>query len=108
MNAVDYGQGSSSPTGNAGDVSKKANLIIWTYFFAFGIGLYVMISGVNLYFRYGTEREAYIKVGSVVSKELTDQRAEEAAILSGKLSLYEGKRSISIDDAINKVIQVTQ
>lgn len=108
MNAVEHGQGTSPSSGNAPDVTKKANFVIWAYFFAFGIGLYLMIAAVNIYFRIETEREAYIKVGSVPSKELADQRAEEADILSGKISFFEGKKHISIDDAMNKVLQVTQ
>lgn len=108
MNAVEHGKDPSSSSGNAPDITKKANLVIWSYFFVFGIGLYVFIAAVDIYFRFETERENYVKIGSVPSKELADQRAEEGDILSGKLSLSEGKKHISIDDAVNKVLQVTR
>jgi|SRR5688572_6986770 len=108
MNAVEHGHTPTSSSGNAPDVTKRANLVIWSFFFASGIGLYLMITAVNIYFRFETERENYVKIGSVPSKELADQRAEEADILSGKLSLSEGKKHVSIDDAINRILRVTQ
>jgi hypothetical protein len=108
MNAIEHGHGSSSPIGNAPDITNRANLVIWSYFFAFGIALYISISGISLYFRYVTEREEFAKIGSVPSQELADQRAEELEILSGKRATVDGKKAISIDDAMNKVLQVTR
>ena len=108
MNAVDHGHASSSPVGNASDVTKQANFYIWSFFIVFGILLYVMISAVDLYFRYETEREGFLKVGSMTSSELMSQRAEEAAILSGQRTPDVGKKNISIDAAIDKILLVTR
>ena len=108
MNAVDHEHGSSPPLGNASDVTQKANMYIWSFFVVCGILLYAMISAVNLYFRFETEREEYIKVGSVVSAELLEQKAEDAAILSGQRTPSESGKSISIDAAVKKMLTVIQ
>jgi hypothetical protein len=67
-----------------------------------------MVSAVNLYFRVETEKEEYTKVGSLPSQELIDLRAHEAQVLSGKVGILEGKKNVSIADAINRVLKVAQ
>lgn len=108
MNELNHGHGGSSPLGNAPDVTSKANIVIWMYFVAFGVALYAMITLVDIYFRNETDKERYIKIGSVESKELLEHRAMEAEVLAGKRGLLEGKKHISIDDAMNRILEVTQ
>lgn len=76
------------------DISYKANRVIWGYFFLFAIILYLCIVTLSIYFRYEVEKEEFVKVGSVVSSELTELRAEEAEKLA------------HIDDAMNRVIEI--
>ena len=68
MNAVEHNIGGSPKDGNAPDVTRKANLVIWAYFFGFGLGLYLFISVVNIYFRVETDKEAYLNLSSIVSQ----------------------------------------
>jgi len=98
----------SDPLGNAPDVNKKANLVIWGYFFGFGVLLYVVISFLNVYFRIETDKELYLKVGSVQSAALAEYKKEQAAILSGEKGILPGKKNISIDAAMAKVLEVTK
>jgi hypothetical protein len=106
MNAMEHKMGDSPTSGNAPDVSKKANLVIWGYFFGFGIALYLMISFVNVYFRIESDKELYLKVGSVESKELEDYKNDQQLILDGKKGLLQGKKNIALEDAMIKVLQV--
>ena len=76
------------------DISCKANRVIWGYFFLFAVILYLCIVTLSIYFRYEVEKEEFVKVGSVVSSELTELRAEEAQKLA------------HIDDAMNRVIEI--
>ena len=108
MNAVEHNMGGSPPSGNAPDVNKKANLVIWSYFFGFGIALYVMISFINIYFRIETDKEVYLKVGAVEAQELAEYKKDQAAILNGSKGLLPGKKNISIDAAMAKVLEVTK
>lgn len=107
MNAHEHNKADSG-AGNAPDVSKKANLVIWAYFFGFGIALYLLISFLNVYFRIGTDKENYFKVGIVESQELESYKNDQAQVLAGKKGVLEGKKSISIDDAMNKVLKLAQ
>ena len=92
----------------AADVNSRANKIIWTYFILLVIGLYATIAALTIYFRYEVEREEYLKVGSVPSKELLDYKADMEQVLSGQKGLIEGKKNISIDDAMNAVVRIYQ
>ena len=87
------------------DVSPRANLVIWASFFLFVVFLYFSIVSLNAYFRYEVEEEKYVKVGSVVPQELKNLRQTEAQVLSGEISLVAGKKSISIEQAINQLIE---
>ena len=106
MKAQEKEHVNSTASGNAPDVTKKANLVIWFYFVVFGLALYAMIVMVDIYFRIGTEREYDLKIGSVISKELIKHRADEAEVLSGKKGIIEGKKNISIDTAMAKMLEV--
>jgi hypothetical protein len=108
MNAVEHNIGGSPKDGNAPDVTRKANLVIWAYFFGFGLGLYLFISVVNIYFRVETDKEAYLKVGAVESQELIQYKNEQDQIMRGEKGVVAGKKNISINDAMTKVLQVTQ
>lgn len=88
----------------ASDVTPRANLMIWAYFFAFGLALYFIITGLTFYFRYHVEREQYAKVGSVKSPELLELRQHEQQVLEGQASVFENTKSISIEDAMNRVV----
>lgn len=98
----------SDPNRCAPDVGRKANLVIWAYFLAAGMLLYVVIVGVSIFFRIEVEREHYIKVGSVPSAELAALRAQEDAILSGREGLVSGNAHVSIDTAMKRLISMAQ
>ena len=87
------------------DVSPRANLVIWASFFLFVVFLNVSIVGLIAYFRYEVEEEKYVKVDSVVSQELKELRQTEAQVLNGEVSLVSGKKSISIEQAMNQMIE---
>ena len=91
---------------SAPDIAKKANLTIWMYFFLCGLVLWFLIFVVDVYFRILSEREAYVKIESVEFNELKDLRAYEEEVLSGKKGVLEGKRNISIDNAMNQFLEV--
>lgn len=65
------------------DLSSKANLIIWAYLIFFVILLYLILVGLNIYFRSTIEYEQYSKVGSVKSENLIKLRHQEAEGLVG-------------------------
>lgn len=75
------------------DLTPKANLVIWGYFLLFAILLYVTLTGLNIYFRAEVEREQYVKVGSVKSKDLIEQRQNEEEALK------------NINEAMEKVVR---
>lgn len=108
MNALENHGGGTPENGNAPDVTRKANLVIWAYFFGFGIALYIVISLLNIYFRIETEKEAFLKVGSVESQELRDYKAEQEKIMKGENGVVAGKKFISIDSAMIQVLKETQ
>lgn len=108
MNALEHNMGTTPTPGHAPDVNKKANLVIWAYFVGFGLALYVLISLVTVYFRIETDKEAFVKVGSVESKELIEYKKDQAAILAGQKGVVQGKKNISIDAAMAKVLEVTK
>jgi hypothetical protein len=92
----------------ASDVTPSANLWIWGYFFAFGLALYLIITGLTFYFRYHVEREQYEKVGSVKSPELVQLRQHEEQVLNGSMSVVENKKNMPIDEAMDRVIAAYQ
>ncbi|MES2503482.1 MAG: hypothetical protein V4534_01250 [Myxococcota bacterium] len=65
------------------DISSKATLLIWAYILGFGVVLYFSLAALNIYFRAEVDREHYVKVGSVKSKELQDLQAANALKLEG-------------------------
>lgn len=75
------------------DVTPKANLIIWGYLLVFAVILYLMITGLSIFFKSEVEREQYLKVGSVKSKKLMDIRHQETGELQG------------IEQAMEKVVR---
>ncbi len=93
-------------TTNHDGVSPRANLVIWISFFLFVVFLYVSIVSLSAYFRYQVEEEKHLKVGSVVPQELKELRQTEAQVLNGEVSLVPGKKSISIEQAMNLMIEV--
>jgi hypothetical protein len=76
------------------DITPKANLMIWGGFLLFGLGLYMTITVLTIYFKAEAEREYYVKVGSVKSKELIELRQQEQEELKG------------IEQAMEKVVRV--
>jgi len=86
-------------------LSPRANRTIWIYFLVFIVVLYVTIEGLISYFRYEVEVEKYEKIGSVTSLELNQLRSFEDQVLRGEASLIDGKKSISIDEATNQIIE---
>ncbi|MEI6789999.1 MAG: hypothetical protein WCK42_02330 [Myxococcaceae bacterium] len=75
------------------EITPKANLYIWGYFFLFVILLYLIITGLTIYFKDEVEQESYVKVGSVKSPELIEHRHLEQEELKG------------IEDAMEKVVR---
>ena len=65
------------------EITPKASLYIWVYFFLFVILLYLIITGFTVYFKTEAEHEYNIKVGSVKSKALLDLRQKEKEQLMG-------------------------
>jgi hypothetical protein len=86
------------------DFSPRANLMIWVSFFLLVVFLYVSIVSLIAYFRYEVEEEKYLKVDSVVPRELKELRQNEAQVLNGEISLL-GKKSISIEQAMDQMIK---
>jgi hypothetical protein len=107
MNAVEHNMPNGG-LGHAPDVDKKANVFIWGFFLLSGIALYVLISLITIYFRVETEKETFVKIGSVESQELIDYKKEQETILAGQKGLVTGKKNISIDAAMAKVLEVTK
>lgn len=111
MNAVEHnvaGPGGPEGHGYAPDVDKKANVFIWGFFLLSGIAFYVVISLITIYFRVETEKEAYVKIGSVESQELAGYKKEQETILAGAKGLVTGKKNISIDAAMRKVVDLAK
>ncbi len=95
-----------SENASADDVTPKANLIIWGNFFVFVIALLVFISALTFYFRDAVESEQMIRVGEAKSVELTELRGFEQSVLSGQTGVLPGKKHISIDEAMNRLVQI--
>ncbi|MEI6805661.1 MAG: hypothetical protein WCK49_04050 [Myxococcaceae bacterium] len=77
------------------EITPKANLIIWIYFFLFVLILFFAISLMTVYFKTEAEYENFVKVGSVKSKELIELRQQEAQEL------------IRIQEAMEKVVRAS-
>lgn len=77
------------------DVTPRANLTIWIAFFVFVLLLYITITTLSIYFKAEAEREYYVKVGSVKSKELIELRQQEVKELAG------------IEEAMEKVVRAS-
>ena len=90
---------------SAADVSTHINHIIWGYFLVFGIFLFVMVGAFVVYFRFEVEREHYQKVGMVESRELKTLRQYEDMVLRGAAAITEGKKNISIRNAMEMYLQ---
>lgn len=110
MNAAEHSTGGPGQKGlgHSPDVDKKANVFIWGFFLLSGVVLYVLISLITIYFRIETDKEAFVKIGSVESQELIDYKKEQDTILAGAKGLVTGKKNISIDAAMAKVLEVTK
>lgn len=77
------------------EITPRANLTIWIYFFLFVLILYFTISTLTVYFKAEAEHESFVKVGSVKSKELIELRRQEAHELVG------------IEEAMEKVVRAS-
>jgi hypothetical protein len=99
MEAHDYQIGAEP------DVSGKVNRHIWYYFISLGFLLVLTIIGLTIMYRFQVDYEVQKKVGVVISKEVIEQKAASESYLSGKRGLFEGKKHISINDAMARFLQ---
>ncbi|MDA0712459.1 MAG: hypothetical protein O2897_00525 [bacterium] len=90
------------------EMPVKARTTLWLYFIFLVIFLYVSIAGLTGYFKSTVEDELFLKVGSIQPKNLMQLRSYEQQVLSGEVSLVEGKKSISIEHAMNDMINKNQ
>lgn len=86
------------------DVSAKTNIKIWLYFILMGFGLFVTLIALIIMYRFWLEEEQIKKIGLVQTHESVDYKAMMKAYVSGDLSVFQDKKSISINDAIQKFL----
>jgi len=92
-----------SEAGYADDVHGKSALVIWGLFLVMAALIYASIIGITFWFDYEVEKERYKKIAIVQSKELQKLKVWESAVLGGRIPIVEGSKSISINDAMNRI-----
>jgi hypothetical protein len=86
------------------DVGPKANRRIWLYFILLGVGLYLTILGLDIMYRFQVQWEKTEKIGEIKTQESIEQKAISESILSGEKGLVPGKKHVSINEAMNKLV----
>ncbi|HXW53007.1 MAG TPA: hypothetical protein VEL47_02750 [Myxococcota bacterium] len=87
------------------DVSGKVNRHIWAYFLLFALLLFLTIVGLTIMYRFQVQYQRERKIGDINTQESMNQVALSQAYLSGKKGLFEGKRYVAIDIAMDQLIQ---
>jgi len=90
------------------DVSPRLSILIWSYLFAFVVVLFLSMGGLTIYFRYELEKERYTKVESKEPEEKVALRQNERLRLSGQQVMLEGKKQITIDEAITRFAKMNE
>lgn len=85
------------------DVGPKANRRIWLYFIIFGLGLYLTILGLDIMYRFLVDDEKTRKIGEINTEESIAQKNLNDSYMSGKKGLFDGKRHVSIEDAMKRL-----
>lgn len=84
----------------APDISKRANVTIWVYFILLGVLLFITILGLTVYFRVQLQEEKLKKIGEVQTQEILNYKAFYKPIIAGEKGILEGKKNISIQEAM--------
>lgn len=88
------------------DVSPRLSILMWVYFFACTVAVFIAMGGLTIYFRYEVERERYAKVDSIDSSERLALEKYEQLTLEGPEQIVDGKKHIPIDQAISRLIKM--
>jgi hypothetical protein len=94
--------------GVADDFSAKANRKIWAIFVGLGLLLAFLLFVLDVYFRNTLDSTRMRMSGAVLDTNLAQQRQREAAVLSGETGLVEGKKHISIGEAMDRYVLLNQ
>lgn len=86
------------------DVGGRINRQIWLYFIGLGIALALTFVGLTIFFRFQVDYEKAKKIGAVKTVESVEQMAFSESVLTGKRGLFEGKRNVAIDVAVDKFL----
>ena len=87
------------------DLKPKASRMVWYYFIILGAVLLLTIYGLDVFYRFTLSYEKEIKIGEVTKNEAVDKKAMSEAYLSGKRGLFPDKAHVSIDTAMNQLLQ---
>jgi len=87
------------------DVSGAANRQIWFYFIALGILLFLTLAGLTIMYRFQVDFEKERKIGKVNTEESLNQETLSAQYLSGEKGLFENKRHVPIEEAMNRFLR---
>lgn len=87
-----------------GDVSNKVNRHIWYYFIALAVLLFLTILGLDIMYRFQVDYEKAKKIGEVIPHETQIEINRAQAILSGKLGLFDGKKHVAVEQAMDRFL----
>lgn len=99
MSAHDY-QIAAEP-----DVSGKINRHIWLYFILLSSLLGLTVVGLTIMYRFSVDYEKTEKIGRVHTEEFITSQNVAQSILTGKRALFEGKKHVPIDVAMDRFVR---
>jgi hypothetical protein len=94
--------------GVSDDFSAKANRKIWAIFIGLGLSLALTLFMLDVYFRDTLDSTRMRMSGAVQDMDLVQQRQQEASVLGGDIGLVEGKKHISITEAMDRYVSLNQ
>lgn len=86
------------------DSSGRVNRQIWLYFIALALILAGTIGGLHVMYLFQVDYEKQRKIGEISTQEARDAQVAAANYVSGQKGLFEGKRHVSIDEAMARFL----